>query len=86
MPKAKLAGLTATAKTPVPLNVTTGLLLALSLMFSTAERRPAAAGANETETLQLAPPPSVAGESGQVVVLVKSGRVEVMELILNGVL
>ena len=54
------------AITPVPVNATVGLLLALSLMVSVPERTPATAGVKNTETVQLAPAARVLGVRGHV--------------------
>jgi hypothetical protein len=66
----RLLGLATAGTIPVPLRLTVGLTLALSLIVSVAFREPAAVGVKKTDTLQLEPAPRVFGLSGHVVVVV----------------
>jgi hypothetical protein len=67
----------------VPVKLTVGLLLALSLTVSVPDRTPAAVGANTTEIVQLPPAAKVLGLEGHVPEVVKSARLLLIELMVS---
>ena len=71
-----------TGSTPVPVRDTVcGLPGALSFMDNVPETVPAVVGVNVTETVQLALPASVLGESGQFEVCAKFDEVEMLAIV-----
>jgi hypothetical protein len=68
--KVKLDGPTVAAMTPVPVRLTVGLTLALSVIVSVSLRTPATVGSKNTEIVQLAPAPRFFEPLGQVFVCV----------------
>ncbi len=68
--------------TPAPLSETDcGLLLALSVIFSSPPRDPSPPGEKLTEMVQLLPAPRVLGLNGHLLPITKSDRVEATEVI-----
>jgi hypothetical protein len=75
-----------TEATPVPLRLTVcGLFFPVSEIVRLAAREPNADGVTVTDLVQLLPAPSVDGLTGQLLVCVKSDRLDVMLVIVMAV-
>ena len=82
MPNERVAGDRVTGAVPVPLNCAVcGVFWALSLTVRVPVSEPTAWGVKVTEIVQLAPAPSMLGDSGQFEVWAKLPEVEIPAMV-----